>query len=131
MVKAKKIYGFIGLKLTNFLPANGSIANLGQQRIRAHFARKFLNRCGRNVNVQKNTRFSHKCYIGDNSGIGEGSNLFGEVILGNNVMMGPQCLIYTQNHAFDRLDIPMIEQGPQFEKKVVICLLYTSPSPRD
>jgi maltose O-acetyltransferase len=30
---------------------------------------------------------------------------------GNDVMMGPEVIILTQNHKFDRLDIPMWKQG--------------------
>jgi len=35
-------------------------------------------------------------------------------------MMGPDVMIYTQNHRFDRIDIPMIEQGNTEPKPVVI-----------
>lgn len=35
-------------------------------------------------------------------------------------MMGPQVFIYTQNHNHDRTDIPMIAQGYEEEKPVVI-----------
>lgn len=34
--------------------------------------------------------------------------------------MGPDCIALTQNHAFDRVDIPMIQQGLQEEKKINI-----------
>ena len=35
-------------------------------------------------------------------------------------MIGPEVIIYTQNHSFDRIDIPMCEQGFQEECKVEI-----------
>ena len=35
-------------------------------------------------------------------------------------MMGSDCVIYSRNHAFDRTDIPMMQQGYQPEKPVVI-----------
>ena len=35
-------------------------------------------------------------------------------------MMGPDVLIYTQNHKFDRIDITMDQQGWSEEKAVVI-----------
>lgn len=35
-------------------------------------------------------------------------------------MMAPECVILTRNHAFDRTDIPMGEQGVQQEKPVII-----------
>ena len=119
-MKFEKVIGFCGLKICNFLPANGAIINIGQQKIRGFFARIFLDKCGKNVNIQQFTCFSNRCEIGDNSGIGRGSKLYGKVVIGNDVMMGPECWIYTQNHAFDRLDIPMKDQGPQCEKQVVI-----------
>jgi maltose O-acetyltransferase len=43
-----------------------------------------------------------------------------KVVIGDNVMMGPHCIIHTQNHKFDREDIPMCEQGFQEEKPVYI-----------
>ncbi len=119
-MKVKILIGYIGLKLCNALPANGSKINLGQKSLRQFFAKRYLNFCGKNVNVQKHTFFSHTCQLGDNSGIGENSHLYGEVIIGKDVMMGTQCLIYTQNHAFESLDVPMNQQGPQPANPVVI-----------
>ena len=40
--------------------------------------------------------------------------------VGNNVMMGPNCVIYTVNHCHDRTDIPMILQGNEIERLVII-----------
>ncbi len=42
-------------------------------------------------------------------------------MIGNNVMMAPDVVILTQNHKFDRRDIPMIEQGFKDEQPVAIC----------
>lgn len=33
------------------------------------------------------------------------------VTIGENVMMGPECIIYTRNHEFSNVDIPMNIQG--------------------
>ena len=33
------------------------------------------------------------------------------IIIGNNVMIEPDCLIYTVNHEHKRIDIPMMYQG--------------------
>ena len=35
-------------------------------------------------------------------------------------MIGPRCIIYTRNHAFERTDIPMFRQGMSETKPVVI-----------
>lgn len=40
--------------------------------------------------------------------------------IGKHVMMGPEVLIYTQNHDFSRTDIPMDQQGWSKERPVVI-----------
>ena len=34
--------------------------------------------------------------------------------------MGPDCIIYTQNHNFSNISIPMDQQGFQEEKEVII-----------
>lgn len=119
-MKIKVIIGFIGLRIANLLPANGSKFNIFQRYIRYFFARLFLDKCGKNVNIQKNISVSHTCQIGDNSGIGEGSHLYGTVLIGKDVMMGTECLIYTQNHEFNDLNRPMREQGPQPAEPVLI-----------
>lgn len=114
------LIGFLGLKLADILPMNDGLINLGQRHIRSFFANMFLAKSGVNIDIQKYTRFSHFCELGNNSGIGEGSRLYGRVLIGDDVMMGPQCWIYTQNHEFRYLDKPMRQQGPQREEPVVI-----------
>lgn len=42
------------------------------------------------------------------------------VTIGENVMMGPNCFICTQNHEFSQTNIPMIEQGFSEYKPVTI-----------
>lgn len=119
-MKCKMYIGYIGLRLADILPINDGIINIGQKTIRAFFAKLFCNNVGIHVNIQKKARFSHNCTIGDYSGIGEGSRLYGEVHVGKYVMMGPQCWIYTQNHEFNQLDKPMALQGAQPAKPVII-----------
>ena len=119
-MKIKMLIGFLCLKLADILPMNDGLINLGQRHIRSFFASMFLVKSGVNIDIQKYTRFSHFCELGNNSGIGEGSRLYGKVLIGDDVMMGPQCWIYTQNHEFRYLDKPMRQQGPQREEPVVI-----------
>ncbi len=47
-------------------------------------------------------------YVGDFSII---SGDDGEVVMGDNVLIGPNCLIQASNHSFERVDIPILEQG--------------------
>ena len=69
--------------------------------------------CGKNVNIEKGAQFGSgsKIRIGDNSGIGVNCVIPNGSHIGSNVMMGPNCFIHHRNHRFDRMDIPMIEQG--------------------
>ena len=119
-MKIKTIVGMIGLRACEILPDNGYIINIGQMQIREFFARLFMEQCGKNVNIHKKTRFSHLCHIGDNSGIGKNSYFYGPVYIGDDVMMGTECLIYTQNHKFDDCSIVMRKQGFQETKPVFI-----------
>lgn len=119
-MKLRVIIGFIGLKLSDFLPTNDSKFNLGQKRIRQFWGHMFLKECGKKVNIQKNTSFSHLCTLGSYSGIGEGSHLYGPITIGKYVMMGTNCTIYTQNHAYDRTDKPMCQQGSGPVKPVIV-----------
>lgn len=119
-MRIRVLIGFIGLKIADIFPANDGLINLGQRKIRSIFAKMFLMKAGSNIDVQKHTRFSHTCELGNNSGIGEGARLYGKIIIGDNVMMGPHCWIYTQNHEFRYIDRPMRVQGPQRERSVII-----------
>ena len=110
----------VALEVLDILQDNHSAINLGQKKLRALVAKFFLTRCGTNVNIQKNTKFSHRCTIGNNSGIGRYSVLHGPVYIGNDVMMGPNCTIYTQNHSYTDISKPMNLQGFSSERPVVI-----------
>ncbi len=90
-------------------------------RIRAVLAKGFIEHCGKKVNIDKGAIFSRQLSIGDNSGIGQYSRLQGKIVIGNNVMMGAECWIYTSNHEFSDPTRPMIEQGYQQPKPVTIC----------
>lgn len=35
-------------------------------------------------------------------------------------MMGPDVMVYTQNHRTDRVDVPMIDQGNSEKREVII-----------
>jgi len=48
------------------------------------------------------------------------SEVYGPVKIGRDVMMGPEVVIYTSGHKHDRTDIPMIAQGSDEARPVVI-----------
>ncbi len=81
------------------------------KRLRCFWARRIIKFCGKNVNIERNAVFTPELSIGDNSGIGINCEVYGPLTIGNDVMMGPEVVIYTSGHKHDRTDIKMIEQG--------------------
>lgn len=84
---------------------------------RSKFAKKFrgfwgkrIAKCGKDVNIERRAVFTPGLTLGDRSGVGIGCEVYGPVTIGNDVMMGPEVVIYTSGHRFDRTDIPMAEQ---------------------
>ncbi|MDE6870707.1 MAG: acyltransferase [Bacteroidales bacterium] len=88
--------------------------------MRNKLASGFITKCGSNVNIEPHVYFDLALQIGDNSGIGQYSELYGDIRIGCNVMMGTNCIIYSRNHSFSRTDIPMCRQGFSEVKPVII-----------
>ena len=90
------------------------------KRFRSFCAKLILEQCGSNINIEKGADFAANIKIGNNSGIGKDSIVGCFTEIGENVMMGEACFIYTRNHRFDQLDKPMCEQGFDEYKPVII-----------
>lgn len=90
------------------------------KNIRVAFARIILSYCGAEVNIEHNAFFTPDVSLGDRSGIGIDCEVNGPVTIGKDVMMGPEVVIYTSDHKYDRLDIPMMDQGYTEKKQVTI-----------
>lgn len=121
---AKKIVGYCLYRfLGSWLPqAHFRIRMIGgiSKWIRAESGKLYLEKCGANVNIYPHAHFSSKIELGNNSDIGIYSEINGRTIIGNDVIMGPRCVIYTVNHSIDRVDIPIKYQGVSEEKTVII-----------
>ncbi len=89
-------------------------------KYRTKLTSKIIRSCGENVNVEKGASFTPELVIGDNSGIGINSEIYGPVFIGNNVLMGPEVIIYTQNHSYSKKSVLIRNQGYDDYKKVVI-----------
>ena len=94
----------------------------GGKAIRYQLVRRIFKKCGTNVNVERGANFGsgRDIEIGDNSGIGINACIPSNTIIGRDVMMGPNCYILPHNHAFDRTDIPMCQQGFNEKKQTII-----------
>ena len=90
------------------------------KKIRGFFSKKIVAYQGEHINIEKKAAFTPELKIGDWSGIGVNCEVNGPVTIGKYVMMGPEVVIYTSGHNFERTDIPMQQQGSSETKPVVI-----------
>lgn len=58
--------------------------------------------------------------MGDRSQLGENLKAEADLILGNDVLMGPDVIMLSSSHAFDRLDLPINQQGARPRHPIVI-----------
>ena len=88
--------------------------------LRRQFAKIIITNCGKNVNIEQGASFTPGLSIGDRSGVGIRCELTGPITIGNDVMMGPEVIVYTSGHRFERTDISMMDQGFTDVKPVTI-----------
>ena len=90
-LKYKLIYGiasFVYYRFAIKLPASYVAKTNFPKRLRAWCGKYLLNRCGKQVNIEKNVELRWGgIELGDYSGIGEGSIIGGNTIIGNNVTL--------------------------------------------
>ena len=115
---AKKVLLILYIVLAKNLPQSSHVRLFG--KIRCFFARMIIDSCGKNVNIEKGATIRPGLKIGDGSGVGINSEIYGDVTIGNNVMMGPEVVIYTTNHKHELSEIPFGRQGFDEVKSVVI-----------
>jgi len=120
MMIKRKLGGLLYYMIAQHLPRSYSGIKLGQKQFRAFCGRWMLHSCGKGVNIESKAYFSPKVSLGDYSGIGVNAKIYGTCTIGNYVMMGEDCTIMTRNHRHDRTDIPMMQQGFEEERPVVI-----------
>lgn len=119
MIK-RKIGAAIYYLLAQHLPPSYSGIKIGQKKLRAFCGKLMLSHCGIHVNIEKNALFSSKVSLGNYSGIGVGAKIYGACTIGDYVMMGEGVTIITRNHEYGRTDIPMMQQGFEEERPVII-----------
>ena len=78
--------------------------------------------CGLNINIERGADFGSGkgISIGNNSGLGINCKVRGPLVIGNDVMMGPDVVIMTNSYNFERIDMPMNVQGDAIPRKVTI-----------
>ena len=89
--------------------------------VRRCLCKHIIETCGDNINIEKGADFGDGSgiIIGNNSGLGINCQVRGPLIIGDNVMMGPEVVILSTNHNFERTDIPMNQQGSSIKPVVI------------
>lgn len=120
----KQIALFIYLLLLKHLPASDSGRTIVVfiRKIRSSVGKFIFTSSGIDINIEKGADFGtgEGISIGDYSGLGINCIVRDPLEIGNNVMMGPDVIIYTSNHETSRWDIPMRGQGATPKEKVII-----------
>ena len=90
--------------------------------LRSNVACGCFDRHGKTINIEKGAEFGRGTgiSIGDNSGIGVNCVVRGPLVMGSDIMMGPNVRIMTGKHNTERTDIPMRLQGFLPNKQVTI-----------
>lgn len=101
----------------NALPGKGIF-----RKFRSVVGKRCLDKAGQNVNIEHMADFGtgKGMEIGNNSGLGIRCRVRGPLMIGNDVMMGPDVVILSGGHVFDRTDIPMRLQGGKKSRPTVI-----------
>ena len=86
---------------------------------RTFFAKRIIKQCGENVNIERGAVFTPDLSIGSNSGIGINCEVYGSVTIGNDVMMGPEVVIYTSDHQHLISSEPFWKQGSSISEVTI------------
>ncbi|MFV0397065.1 MAG: acyltransferase [Bacteroidales bacterium] len=108
--------------LAQYLPCSGKSPL--SKRIRLFCCKRIFKYCGYNVNVERKAFFGKgfDVVIGDNSGIGIECIVPSDIIIGDNVLMGPRVVMTGggTTHEFSRTDIPIRLQGRKKNPSIII-----------
>ena len=110
-------YGF-----ARYLPASNTEFGWWVRPIRGFICRRIFQKAGNHITIERGAHFGYgsQIEIGNYSGIGVDCDVRGQVTIGDDVMMGPQVVIMTKHHRFDRTDIPIRCQGYLPPQPVII-----------
>ncbi len=103
------LYHYVAKKMPISCYPGGKLGTV----LRRYCCKRLFKNCGKNVNIEKGADFlfGDTVEIGDNSGIGIDAWIRAELVIGSNVMMGPQVIIYGRYHNHDSTSLPMMMQG--------------------
>jgi maltose O-acetyltransferase len=107
--------------ILKYLPATNNRYFKIVKPVRSVVGKYAFDFCGKNINIERGANFGtgKGIRIGDNSGIGINASIRGPLVIGNDVMMGPEVIILTSNHNFDDIIKPMRMQSFKTEQVTI------------
>lgn len=114
MKRIKRIFALILYRMIfKHLPRSSGYGGSVFNKLRQLCCRNIFRYCGNNVTIERLADFGggKNIQIGDNSGIGFRCQIPSDTLIGNNVLMGPEVIIFRQNHKFSLTEIPINDQG--------------------
>jgi len=118
----KPIFLFIYYSIAQHLPMQPFPGYAFFYRVRRFLVKRIIKKCGEKIIIKDHCYFGNgaRLTVGDRTQLGQNAQLGGEIILGNDILMGPDIVIMATSHNFDRIDIPINQQGADKEKPVII-----------
>ncbi len=110
----KKVLYFIYLVFFKNTPEDYRPYALFFPKIRSILVKNYLKKCGKKPRVKSGAEISPNATLGNYSELGTRCMIQANVHIGDNVIMGPDIKIYSRNHKYDNLDIPIQEQGKNY-----------------
>lgn len=117
-VKRRLLY-LLYIALFRFTPEDYRPYALFFPRLRRSLVAGFGKSVGKKVRVKHNADISPHVVIGDYSELGQHCLIHSHVTIGDKVIMGPNVKIYSRNHKFGDIAVPIADQGKtQLETRV-------------
>jgi maltose O-acetyltransferase len=107
----RKIVYFFYISFLRFTPEIYRPYALFFPWLRRKMVAFFSDQAGKNIRVKRNADVSMFIKIGNYSELGTNCIIQSNTHIGDNVIMGPDVKIYTRNHNFESLEIPIQDQG--------------------
>jgi maltose O-acetyltransferase len=113
---------FLYYAVARHLPDSPLPGSAVSMRIRRGLAGKIFKRVGLDTKVHSSVYFGSgvNVELGDFSSLNHGAWISNDTVIGRDVMMGPYVMMLSGSHNFERLDIPMREQGAPDRRPIII-----------
>jgi len=97
-----KVFQFLLRTVGKALPVSYHPFGRQARKFRYFCAKNIVKEIGTGCNIEKGAMLNSEVVIDDHGGVGVNCLISPGTRIGKHVMMGPECLIFTNNHRFDR-----------------------------